>query len=366
MKKLSILSLFLVLSSISCTNMKNEALFEVNGKIDGMPSGTVLLQYGGKCDTVQASYGEFRFTGTTNEPQPGKIIIPGLDNHLEFYLENSTITIEGHLDSLEEAVVLGSKTEDEDVDYKRLLETFDKQFAAVEKEYEHAEEDRKAELLKLYDETDWALVEAQRQFVRDHPTSYLCIKILKDIDWSFSTATEYNEYISLLDKSLNPYPGLIAMKEEAARMELVEVGKTAPDFEINDAEDHKVSLSSIYSGSKYTLLDFWASTCGPCRIENKEILLAYQKYHPKGFNVIGVSTDTRKESWLKAIEMDSLTWTNTCNFKDWNENELVKTFALRQVSANFLLDNSGTIVASDIRGEKLHSTLEELFGRDEI
>ncbi len=100
---------------------------------------------------------------------------------------------------------------------------------------------------------------------------------------------------------------------------------------------------------------------GPCRIENVHIREAYDQFQSKGFNVLGVSTDVRKEHWLAAVELDGLIWTNLCSLEKWNENEVVKSYALRQVSQNFLLDNSGKIIATDLRGEDLINTLESLL-----
>lgn len=77
--------------------------------------------------------------------------------------------------------------------------------------------------------------------------------------------------------------------------------------------------------------------------------------------MLGVSTDTRKDHWINAIALDSLTWTNVCSLEPWNENEVVSLYALKQVSQNFLVDGSGKIVATDLRGEELIATLGALF-----
>ena len=146
-------------------------------------------------------------------------------------------------------------------------------------------------------------------------------------------------------------------------MELVEVGKKAPDFNMMDVSGKNGKLSEKYRNSKYLLLDFWASHCGPCRKENRNIRQAYDRFHEKGFDVLGVSTDTRKEHWINAIETDKLIWTNVCSLEPWNENEVVRMYALRQVSQNFLLDNSGKIIATELRGEELIATLEDCSTR---
>ena len=100
-------------------------------------------------------------------------------------------------------------------------------------------------------------------------------------------------------------------------------------------------MSNICKESKYLLIDFWASSCGPCRKENPNIVKAYNEFHSRGFNIIGVSTDTKRENWLNAIEKDGLNWTNVCNMKKWKDNEIVQLYALRQQSENLLLDSTG-------------------------
>lgn len=354
------LSIAAIIICIAC-NQKDPNTFIIEGKIDNYSSGLAYLTYSDFKDSTDIKNGKFVFKGIVKEPVLSKIKIKGHENPIEFYLENSDIVFRGHIDSLNKAIITGSKTENERKDYIKIVNNFDEIFADIEKEYESADSDRKKELEKLYEKADLNLVSAQKQFIKDNPTSYLCIGILQNIDWCFNSATEYNEYLSLLDTSLFRYDDLKKIKTEVSMLERVDIGKTAPDFEINDINGELIKLSDIYPNYKYTLLDFWASTCSPCRKENRHILAAYERYHDKGFGVFGVSTDTKKELWINAIEKDGLTWINTCNLKKWNNNELVKTYSLRQVSANFLLDNSGKIVASNLRGEDLDAKLDELF-----
>jgi len=112
------------------------------------------------------------------------------------------------------------------------------------------------------------------------------------------------------------------------------------------------------------LIDFWSSTCAPCRKENPNIRTAYNLYRDRGFEIHGVSTDTRKELWLQAVEEDRLNWKNVCSLKEWGDNDVVAAYALRRVSQNFLLDKNGTIVARDLLGEALLSKLDELLNQD--
>jgi len=245
--------------------------------------------------------------------------------------------------------------------YAELLAGFEKRFAEVEKKYESAGEDQEEELVRAYEQVEMELVEAQKEFIKAYPKSSYCIPILWEIDWSFTSAAEFKSCLELIDPSMHPQEDYRRLAALIKQMEKVEVGKTAPDFEINRTEGRPVRLSSVYGKSELLLLDFWASTCAPCRKENANIRKAYDLFQGKGFDVLGVSTDVRKEQWLAAIEQDGLIWTNLCSLEKWNENEVVKSYALRQVSQNFLLDNTGKIIAKDLRGENLLNTLEELL-----
>lgn len=245
--------------------------------------------------------------------------------------------------------------------YASLMDGFEQQFAAIEEEYTSASAEQKLALESRYEEIDQAMVEAQKHFVRDYPASPKSLEVLNEIDWSFESASEFREYLEVLDPSFHGSKEYRKLINLAGRMEGVEVGKKAPDFSMADEEGISQKLSEKYGASKYLLLDFWASHCGPCRIENANIRLAYDSFHDQGFDVLGVSTDTRKEQWINAIAVDSLIWTNVCSLEDWNENEVVGKYALRQVSQNFLLDNSGKIIATELRGEALFSTLEALL-----
>jgi peroxiredoxin len=245
--------------------------------------------------------------------------------------------------------------------YDLLLEGFEEQFAAIEAEYDTASPDRRVELEAGYQALDQSMVEAQKQYIRDYPASPQALKVLREIDWSFQSAPEFRRFLDGLDPAMHKLPMYAELDDLVRRMEKVEVGRQAPDFAMSDVEGKTQKLSDKYGASRYLLLEFWASHCGPCREENPNIRLAYKIYHPRGFDVLGISTDTHREHWIRAIEMDSLTWSNLCSLVSWDENEVVHLYALRQVSQNFLIDSTGTIVARDLRGEELMSKLAVLF-----
>lgn len=152
---------------------------------------------------------------------------------------------------------------------------------------------------------------------------------------------------------------LAEKKQENAKQ--FAVGKPFVNFVQEDSEGNEVSAKSLLKPNGYLLIDFWASWCGPCRAENPHILKAYKAYKDKGFDVLGISLDDDKSLWLEAVEEDGMPWTQVSDLAGF-ENEAAITYGVNMIPTNFLLDENGKIVATNLRGEELHSKLEELLG----
>jgi thiol-disulfide isomerase/thioredoxin len=117
-----------------------------------------------------------------------------------------------------------------------------------------------------------------------------------------------------------------------------------------------VSINSFKG--KYVLVDFWASWCMPCRMENPNVVAAYNQFKGKNFTILGVSLDEDKAAWKKAIANDKLTWTHMSDLKQW-ESAAVAAYGIEGIPFNVLLDPSGKIIGSSLTGERLVSTLSQ-------
>ncbi|MFT3902922.1 MAG: TlpA disulfide reductase family protein [Niabella sp.] len=165
-------------------------------------------------------------------------------------------------------------------------------------------------------------------------------------------AKKYPDHVSLAGLNQN------LQNQAAAQAAKSWVGKQAPDFTLPDVNGTPVSLNSFKG--KYVLVDFWASWCKPCRMENPTVVAAYNKFKDKNFTVLGVSLDEKKDAWLEAVKKDKLNWTQVSDLKFWNS-IVTGLYKFEGIPFNVLLDPQGKVIAEGLRGPALEAKLAEVL-----
>ncbi|MCC6399748.1 MAG: TlpA family protein disulfide reductase [Flavobacteriales bacterium] len=154
-----------------------------------------------------------------------------------------------------------------------------------------------------------------------------------------------------------------AMKQQEAEMQrlsnLIPVGGMAPEIAQQTPDGRTVRLSDLRG--KVVLIDFWASWCKPCRMENPNVKKVYDRFHGKGFEILGVSLDRTKEAWVAAIQQDGLPWKHVSDLGFWN-NAAAQEYGVSSIPFTVLVDRDGKVIDKNLRGAMLERRLAELFG----
>ena len=221
-----------------------------------------------------------------------------------------------------------------------------------------SEVERQAAQAKL-DSLQKVMVAYQKKFIIDHVPS-ACSDMLYAF-CSFNFSEEDNEEILKLFGEKQPnFPVYKSIMAEKKAQESTAIGHEYTDLKMDDPNGKSMKISDYVGKSKYVLIDFWASWCGPCRAEMPTVVEAYTKFHDKGFEVVGVSLDEDKDAWVKAIADLKMPWPQMSDLKGW-ESEACAVYHVQAIPANVLVDEQGNIIAKDLRGEDLLNKMGELL-----
>ncbi len=363
MRKLVILA---ALVAVFACSRKQEG-YEIKVNLDGA-EGSLLLEQRGETgwipvDTAEITDGTAVFEGEVSYPEEFYLSVVGQRPKTIIFVENAEMEVEGKADSLENVTVTGSETHDEYTSVNNRIQQIGEEYMEL---YQQARQAASAgdtakaqQLMEQVEEMYNSTNTIQQEFVRENPGSYVAPYFLSRIQHGMETET-LDELLSSLNPELDSIPAVVALKDRVEKLKTVAVGQTAPDFVMNDPGGNPIRFSDVYAQNEYTLLDFWAAWCGPCRAENPNIVDVYNDYKDEGFGVFGVSLDRDREAWLNAIEDDRLTWTHVSDLSYWN-NAAAKMYVVNSIPSSVIVDRNGVIVAKNKRDQELRETVEELL-----
>lgn len=376
MKKITLLVVS-TLVLISCNNLKDNE-FLITGTADGVKNGKkVFIETQTETgfvakDTAVVENGKFELKGTSETVDLGFIRIEDQTISLPIILEEGKISVAIKTDTILNSKIGGTNNNDKFQSFNDASKVVVNKKMKFEKaNLERITTAKKAndtvtvnQIMKEYGKFQEDLNKVSKDFIKNNPDAYLSVLLLENfLMRQYLTAEEITSYFAKIDKSLlntksakNIKKVLDAIKNDPAAK--VEVGAKAPDFSAKNPEGKQISLKE--SMGKVTIIDFWASWCGPCRGENPNVVALYKEMHAKGLNIIGVSLDKDAAKWKEAIVKDGLVWPQISNLKFWDE-PIAKQYNVESIPATFILDAKGVIVARDLRGDALKAKVTELL-----
>ena len=372
----ALICLIIVLISCKSNTTKNN-LYEVECNADGIYNGVrAYLKSSNNnkqvIDTAVVMNGAFKFKGEVSSPEMRILTIDGINGQTALVLESGKTNVTIYKDSIYKSIIKGGENNSIFNKYKDGYQNLVEKVTSLREEYMASRNNIEAvkRIQKQNVELRLELKNYGLNFLTQHPDTDFSLMLLESItlqkEFDAKLANEILEKIP--NKISNRQYNIEVMQKinfninNALSKAVVEVNSIAPDFTAPDPEGNQITLSEILG--KVTILDFWASWCRPCRLENPNFVKLYDKYHEKGLNIISVSLDreNQKSRWIKAIEKDNLSWYNVSNLKYWQD-PVALMYNITSIPATFILDDKGTIIATRLRGSALEKKIDELFER---
>lgn len=355
----------LVIIILGCSDPISKNNFSLNLNITGELEQKIYLSKrdAGKWVNIDSSSvvtGEIVLNGQIKDPE--MFYLRSGKNLTNIFIEAGKITFTAHADSINKGITNGSKSQAELDSFNESISLITEQLDTLYNQYREAAKNddqvRLEELSELIDTKDDERLARTIDYAYANNKSIVSAYLIMTNNYYLELA-ELDTITSNFDNSIKQTKYVELLLDRISNLYKVSIGSSFTDFTLNDTTGNAIALSSLI-GENYLLIDFWASWCGPCRRENPNIVAVYNDYNSKGFDIIGVSLDTDKNNWIKAIEKDSLTWSHVSDLQGWNS-AAGKLYAVNAIPHSVILNENGTIVAKNLRGEELRDKIAELL-----
>ena len=398
MKKIA---LFIAVATtiVSCSKVgKNEYI--ISGIAKGIANGqTVVLEKQDESgmnlvpvDTVKVKDGKFEIKGKIVEPGLYTLQVEKSQGKIPVILETGEIKVVVDKDSIQKSKISGTYSNDEFYKFNENLKVVSKKvqkdlmafqtanMATMKKAQDAKDTVVINKLMKDYGKIQDVVTNKYASYAEGHGKSFISLLI---VDGMLKQPTAQIEKIKKMYANLNvdlqntkigkgiktgidnfgkpqAPPAMTPPMPEAAPQAQAAATKWINNFSAKTPDGKTISLKEI--AGKVTIVDFWASWCGPCRKENPNVVVIYNEFHSKGLNIIGVSLDDDLNKWIKAVAKDKLTWYHVSNLKGW-EDPIARQYEVDGIPATFIIDSKGEIVAKNLRGTDLRNKIAELLSK---
>src|SRR5690554_130672 len=371
MRPILALILTISLTFVSCQDPSNT--YTMEGEAMGFDNGAEILVYSfvnrqpKLIDTLIVNDGKFSATYPNQQNYTLNFLRPkSVNGTIIYFLGDKNLTATLYIDSIQTSRILGGTQNKAYAEFRDGMAKFELRKQESMQKFQEAQASNDSAAIAKLQSDNLNLIEEENAFKREFLDKYkntlFSIMLLTEmVQQQGITVTEASKYLENIDSKLAESEITQDFKQTLESMRGVDIGVKAPDFSAPTPEGDMLALSDILG--KYTIIDFWASWCRPCRVENPNVVRVYNKYHDKGLNIISVSLDQpgQRDKWLQAIEDDKMDWHHVSNLQFWND-PVARQYNIRSIPATFLLDENGVIIDKDLRGAALEAKIASLLG----